>query len=178
MAKPAVTQPTVGKKITVAGFATEVRTSVATLGSWPACSVYGPTSTNVTTAGVVLAFPSERFDNATMHSTVTNTSRITVPIDGTYLVTATVTFDDVDAAASCGMTLNKNSGGTFATGQFARVFPESAVAPLADSVQLVKAVNLVATDYVETWVYRVGGASDSTTRTGTGTLTCQLIAYT
>jgi hypothetical protein len=59
----------------------------------PACSVFHSvvqsTSSGVSTA---LAADSENFDNAGMHSTVTNNSRITIQVAGRYLLLATMEF--------------------------------------------------------------------------------------
>ena len=45
------------------------------------------------TTWTTLTFDSENFDSATMHSTSSNTSRITVPIAGTYHIMAHIVFD-------------------------------------------------------------------------------------
>lgn len=42
--------------------------------------------------GAVLTFDSERFDTGNLHSTVSNTSRLTAPITGLYLIGASVEF--------------------------------------------------------------------------------------
>lgn len=42
---------------------------------------------------VVLAFNSERYDTSNLHSTVSNTSRLTAPVAGKYLITAAVSWD-------------------------------------------------------------------------------------
>ena len=40
-----------------------------------------------------LTFDSERFDNGDLHSTTTNTSRLTAPANGVYLISAHLEFD-------------------------------------------------------------------------------------
>lgn len=61
----------------------------------PACSVYNSTVQELTTSGTSLALTadSENFDNDSMHSTATNTSRITVQTGGRYEAIATVQFE-------------------------------------------------------------------------------------
>lgn len=68
-----------------------------TLWSKPCCRVYHSVAQSITTAtSTILAFDSERFDTATLHDTVTNNSRITVPTGyaGKWLVGATIMMDN------------------------------------------------------------------------------------
>lgn len=60
----------------------------------PNCSAYNSTGQTITTGTVTaLTFDSEQFDTHTMHSTSSNTSRITVPSAGKYILMAQVVFD-------------------------------------------------------------------------------------
>lgn len=61
----------------------------------PKCRVYKSTAFAHTSSGswVAVTFDSERMDTDTMHSTVTNTSRITFTTAGTYLVGGELTFE-------------------------------------------------------------------------------------
>lgn len=59
----------------------------------PAVSIFNSTAQTCTTAvDTVLTADSENYDNNAMHSTVTNTSRITCVTAGRYLFTCTVRF--------------------------------------------------------------------------------------
>ena len=61
----------------------------------PRCRVYNNANIAITTAtDTALTFNSESFDVGAMHSTSTNTGRITIPTGGagTYLVQATILF--------------------------------------------------------------------------------------
>lgn len=59
----------------------------------PACSIYNSSAVSLTTGiGTVLNADSENYDNDSMHSTVSNTSRITIQTSGRYLITATMEF--------------------------------------------------------------------------------------
>lgn len=61
-------------------------TAVETLQDPPSCRVFRSTTQTLThNAYTTIAFPSEVFDTASMHSTVTNNSRITATVDGLYL---------------------------------------------------------------------------------------------
>lgn len=57
------------------------------------CEVFNSGAIALTTAtNTVLTFDSESWDNGGFHSTVTNTSRLTVPVGGLYLFTGHVEF--------------------------------------------------------------------------------------
>ena len=60
----------------------------------PACSVFNSAAVSVTTGTTftIMNANSENFDNDGMHSTVSNTSRITAQTAGRYLCLATATY--------------------------------------------------------------------------------------
>lgn len=59
----------------------------------PSCSVYASSAQTVgNSSPTALTANSENFDNDSMHSTASNTSRVTVQTAGRYLVYATVQF--------------------------------------------------------------------------------------
>ena len=62
----------------------------------PACRAFNSANISVTTSAVeqALTLNSERFDNAAVHSTSTNTSRFTVPTGGggKYIATGSITW--------------------------------------------------------------------------------------
>lgn len=79
--------------VTAANMNTHLRDNMTFVGNPPRCSVFNSgvqSIANGTT--VVLTANSENYDSDTMHSTVTNTSRITATTAGIYLVVATVRF--------------------------------------------------------------------------------------
>ena len=81
----------VGELVTAATLNTDVRDNFTFLHSPPSCRVYNDANIAVPTTAVAdLTFNSEYWDNATIHSTVTNTGRLTAPIDGVYLVSLTI----------------------------------------------------------------------------------------
>lgn len=61
----------------------------------PTCSVSGSSTQNVENdEPTVLTAATENFDNDSMHSTSSNTSRVTIQTPGRYLFLATVRFDN------------------------------------------------------------------------------------
>ena len=71
----------------------QVRDNLEFLIDPPVCSVFHSTSQLLpTTTGTVMLANSENFDNNSMHSTVTNTSRITCQTAGRYLLSALVGY--------------------------------------------------------------------------------------
>jgi hypothetical protein len=55
-----------------------------------------------------LAFDTERYDTAGMHSTTTNNSRLTAPVNGIYVVTAQVRWEFPVPAQSISLALREN----------------------------------------------------------------------
>lgn len=111
----------------------------------PVCAVKATSAQSVgASSNTVLTAGTETFDNDTMHSTVTNTSRITIQTAGRYLVFPTVRF----AAASGGarvVHLQVNGGTPVPVGAFV------ADAALGTDVVISgsKPFTFAATDYVE-----------------------------
>lgn len=81
---------TSGEVVTAANLNTYVSDNLTALGAPPFCDVYATTPGN--TSGTSMQFTAVPFDSdradstGSMHSTATQTSRITVPIDGMYHV--------------------------------------------------------------------------------------------
>jgi len=79
--------------VTAANMNTHLRDNMAFVASPPQCSVQAAVSQSVPTGThTSLIAPTENFDNDAMHSTVTNTSRITITTAGRYQVMATLVF--------------------------------------------------------------------------------------
>lgn len=75
-------------KVTAAILNTELSGNLNQIASPPYCNVYATAATTMTTAGTTyaVAFDSEVADTESMHSTATNTSRITIVTAGLYHV--------------------------------------------------------------------------------------------
>ena len=102
-----------------------------------------------------MLFASEEYDTSTMHSTVTNTGRLTVPAgeDGLYLIQATA---NLAASANPGgivLQVRKNGAGSTApTLQDSSSLFTSATANVMPSCSVSGLVRLAAADYLELYV--------------------------
>ena len=118
------------------------------------CSLNNTTTQNVTSPGyTAITWSTELFDTDGYHSTVSNTSRITIPSGkgGYYQVNGSIRWDGNDSPGSRLITIYKN--GT--------LFQISALQPNSiDPTQNIQAIMyLVATDYVEIYVYQNSGGT-------------------
>ena len=98
-------------------------------------------------------FNSEEYDTSTIHSTSTNTSRLTIPSgkDGYWAVTAKITFAGNSSGARQ-LRLNKN-------GSLVANFLVPITGSGEQSIILTNNLNLVATDYLEIVVYQNSGGA-------------------
>jgi hypothetical protein len=123
----------------------------------PAVRVYNDVDIDPATSNWVdLTFNTERFDTDGMHSTVSNTSRLTVPAGGAglYLIGGQVEFDDEDSGAGSyarGLKIRLNAATELASVR------EDANAPAAgrgnSRVEISTLYSLAVGDYVELQVY-------------------------
>lgn len=116
--------------------------------------VFNSANISITTSGVaqVLPFDSETVDTDSYHSTSSNTSRLTAPVTGHYLVTSTVRF----ASNSTGyreVLLRVNGSAYIATNDCPA--NTAGVAYCAVSTYYP----LTAADYVEVWVVQTSGGA-------------------
>lgn len=136
--------------VTAANLNTHLRDNVAFLGSPPACSAFHNVAVSVpVSTNTVLSANGENYDTDGMHSTVTNTSRITFNTAGRYLVMATVRF----AATSGGARVlhMRINGGT----------PQASSAFVADAslgtdvvLSAARSFAVSAADYIEILVFQ------------------------
>jgi len=141
-----------------ASWGDQVRDNLEFLIDPPACSVYHNTTQSLAndTTTALLA-NSEYFDNASMHSTASNTSRITIGTDGRYLFYATVTFA-ADGTGRRLVYLRVNGTTSYLLNSIAP--PAS---PTTCVVPVIKSLPLVATDYVEVLANQNSGGALNTT---------------
>jgi hypothetical protein len=99
-----------------------------------------------------LTYNSERFDDDTIHSTASNTGRLTCVHAGTYLITANVCF--AANATGCRMVLFLLNGAT----EIAR-HRVSAASAGATVLSLTTTYKLAATDYVQCRGYQNSGGA-------------------
>jgi hypothetical protein len=153
-----------GDTLTAADMNTYVRDngrwlSGHTTGGSPNCRVYNSTNFNVAgSTDTNVTFDSERYDDGGMHSTATNTDRLTVPSggDGIYIVFGTVIFGAFSDATlrRCRLTVN---GTTFAQHQQ----PAIATASINTAISIVGVSLAGATD-----IFRLNVRQESTSALG------------
>lgn len=126
----------------------------------PACSIKETTAQS-TTSGTPAALTSdeENFDNDAMHSTVTNTSRITINTAGRYLCLGVVSW----AANSTGIrsAYFRTNGTTDYSG------PQHASAGASNATTIITSRIIVcaAADYIELMANQTSGGALNTTMT-------------
>jgi len=119
----------------------------------PSCSVFNSAALSVANNTITnLTANSELFDNNGMHSTVTNTDRITAVTAGRYLFFATVTFAN-NATGARLLQFQKN--GTTAY----NVTQGPPVSGRDTDFSGVRAIDMVAGDYVVVQVRQESGAA-------------------
>lgn len=144
--------------IAPASWGDQVRDNLEFLIDPPYCSVFNSAVQNIANnTNVALTANSENFDNNAMHSTVSNTSRMTIQTAGRYQFISTVAF----ASNGTGLRqiLFRIDGTTFIT-------PSVQITAVTGSVTsplLVANIALNAAQYVECMVRQTsGGALDVT----------------
>jgi hypothetical protein len=148
-----VHNPTTGA-VAPAAWGDVVRDDLEFLIDPPVCSVFNSTVQSVAnnTVAAMLA-NSENFDNDAMHSTVSNTSRLTIQTAGRYLFIATMLFAiDVDGFRSVKFQVN-GTGTIYESSRFPAVISNTMVATG------VRSLSLAAGDYVEAFAHHTAGAA-------------------
>ena len=108
----------------------------------------------------VIDWDAEDYDSGTMHDNSTNNSRITVPSDGKYLVTAKIAWANSSASGRRLAYLNKNgtsSASALPSGLFEIPLPTDGSANPSHIITVV--VNLTTSDYLTISVSQDSGGS-------------------
>lgn len=144
--------------ILTAAFCDQARDNGEFLIDPPTCSVYGSAVQSIpNSTDTAMLANSEYFDNDAMHSTSSNTSRITAQTAGRYLLISSVSYA-ASAAARVLTRFRINGTTTYSTDSRAAI---GGATP--DQVSITRTFVLAAGDYVETIVNQnSGGASDVT----------------
>jgi len=144
-----------GTTISKTTFGDVVKADLDFLANPPACRVYNSAATTSipNNAATTLTFDSERFDTDSMHSTVTNTSRITVNTAGLYVVNAQVFFAG-NGTGERYVAINVNGATTIVRVQ--QVTNTTTGPWRAQAITLWKAA---ATNYFEVSVFQNSGAA-------------------
>lgn len=105
------------------------------------CAAFSNAAATQTT-GTVFALNSENADSGTVHSTVTNNSRITAPVTGVYLVAA---HGRVIPASSATLWVSIQTNGSVIWGRHIR----DVVNAVTESFNIVALIPMTAGDFVE-----------------------------
>jgi hypothetical protein len=129
-------------------------------GGGPMCRAYRSTTQSGVSSGTAITLDSERFDIGSMHDTVTNTSRLTVPASsgGKYLVGASVRSSVTASAANAEAGVQLIVNGT--TNIALDLIVQEAVATRVWRLNFCTLYALAAADYVEAVVTFNGNVSN------------------
>lgn len=141
-------------------------------GDFPRCHVYDGTGITMTNATATLVtWNSEVYDNDTMHSTSSNTSRVTFTTAGLYEVHFRITLGGGSTITTLDMMCRLNANGASGGGTLIRTQPwESGAGLRTAELQFRRAFS--AGDYVELFVTQASGANRSLSSTSFGSM-CQ-----
>lgn len=141
-----------------AAWGDQVRENFEALIDGPKCSVFNSTTQTLTTGtDTVLTADSEFYDNDGMHSTVSQTSRITFQKAGRYLLNATCTFD------VNGNGIRKVEFYLNGTTAFHGMLINATASPFATDLQATRTRTFIVGDYVEVRAYQSSGANNAVT---------------
>ncbi len=137
-----------------ASWGDQVRDNLEFLVDPPTCSVSHSTTQTIATATVTtMSADTEAFDNDSMHSIATNTSRITIQTAGRYFIYGTVLFSQNGAASFRRVSILHN--GTTSYGGMQIVGSTT----VDMRIQATRSLVLAAGDYVECTVRQDSGAN-------------------
>lgn len=144
----------VGDVLTAAALQ-QIRANEEFLVDPPAVSIFHSTTQLVATGttGAALIADSENFDNDSMHSTSSNTSRITAQTAGRYLFIATVNFAN-NATGFRNIFFRKNAATDYAGQSVMTVTTGNST-----TITSVRSITLAAADYVEVFASQGSGGN-------------------
>jgi len=139
--------------VTAANMNTHVRDNVSFLGSPPACSVKAAGAQSISNATTTtLNADTETYDTDSMHSNVTNNSRITINTAGRYLVMASVRFAaDVDGIRLISFFRNASTEDA--------AMLTLATASSDTSLSAARSYSFSAADFIEVRAHQTSGAA-------------------
>jgi len=148
---------TAGQVLTVNSGATapEWATPASSSPTFVGCAIFGTGTQSISNATqTAITWNSESFDTDAFHSTSTNTSRITIPAGkaGKYLISGLIEVSNT-TTGSWQLSIYKN-------GSITRGFILDA-SDVFPSAQLSHVLDLVATDYVEIFIWQNSGTSQT-----------------
>jgi hypothetical protein len=131
-------------------------------GSPPACRLTNSAVQSIATGTwTVLTFDTEAFDTNSMHSTVSNTSRITINAAGLYIVTCGINYP-FNATGARALGVRKNGSGASAPTDGATIMQATAATD-GNYVNYSVLAKLALNDYVEAVTFQRSGISLNST---------------
>lgn len=106
----------------------------------------------------VLTFNAERFDTDTIHSTASNTSRLTATTAGVYVITAQAQFA-ANGTGTRALAVKLNANGSSASGSWLAFESRPAHASDPIHIELTTQYQLAAGDYVEVFAWQNSGGN-------------------
>lgn len=165
---PALTNVSVGAKLPASQWNSDVDTSIAFLESTPRTQVKNSAAVSTTSGTpLLLTADTETYDTDTMHSLVSNTSRVVANTPGLYDVKVVVTFA-ANATGYRAVDLRKNAAGASGGGtDIVQVNIASFQAVASTVVAFGFEVQLAVNDYLEIFAVQNSG----------GALNAQMLAF-
>jgi len=155
-----VHNPTSGA-VAPASWGDAVRDNFEYLADPPSCSVFHNTTQNaLNNTMTVLSANSENYDNNGMHSTVTNTSRITIQTAGRYELNCVVNFNGAGSGSPSARLVEFYVNGTTSYG--AGQIPDAGTAATTQMYGS-RTLTLIVGDYVEVRVRQQSGVTVAVT---------------
>lgn len=149
----------VGTKIAASWGNSDVRDAINFLLNPPNVHVTNTTGLSHTTGvSLLLTWDTEVADTDTMHSTVTNTSRLVATTAGLYTVTARAAFA-ANATGIRSLDVRKNAAGVAAGGTRVGYDSQTPVTGAVTSVAVVEDIRMAAGDYLEAFGYQTSGGA-------------------
>jgi hypothetical protein len=135
-----------------------VKAATDYLANPPACRVFTTATTAfVTGTWGAVPFDSESWDTAAMHSTITNTSRITVPAAGLYIVEGVICFaGNATGLRLAGLRVNSSATNPPNWGSH---YANNVGAAFPPHVPISATIKMAANDYVELVAWQSSGGN-------------------
>jgi hypothetical protein len=152
---------TAGEKVTSAKLNAATKTPLDFLLNPPRVNAYSSATTTVastTSTATLVTLESESWDTDSMHSTTSNTSRITINTSGQYLVTFYARFPSNSTGFRM-LNLRANAGGLYSQGSTISTIILPATNGDVTFVTRTFELSLVAGDYYELFAQQNSGSS-------------------
>ena len=170
---------TAGSVLTASDLNAELRDPLITLLSTPRVAVSNSTGHSHTSGtSLLLTWDTEAYDTDNLHSTSTNTSRITATTAGLYQITARQAFA-ANATGIRSLDVRKNAAGSSSGGTRIGYDSQTPVSGAVTSVCVICDVFLNAGDYLEAFGFQSsGGALSDDATAGLTMFQARLVATT